>query len=1214
MASVDDSRAELVVLLRQARDAKGLSIRAIARQVEVPAATAQGWLNGRHLPTPALRDNFRRMLALLEVEIDDSVWLNEVRPLNLTNQQRPPYLGLRPFLVSDRDLFYGRAGEARRLAEMIAARPDRTGLVALVGGSGSGKSSLLAAGLVASECVDGLLAGWSVVTMEPDALTTNIDTDLIVIDQFEAVLLGEDAELGSAMKIVDELARRSVVVLGMRSDAFAAAANQPVLAKALETPMLLSPMTDDELTEAIVQPAGLAGVKVEPELVTMLLSDVAPPDTERYSAGQVLPLLSNALLMTWLAAGGRAMTVASYVRTGGVASAVETLAEEVYQSLPSQQHTEVRDLFLRLVRLISDSVIRTEVPLDSLTASQREIAERFVAARLLTIRVDQLTISHDALLTNWKRLSDWVSAGHLDLHVREQLHRATMLWLYNDRSPDSLLPVDRLPLFTDFVADPDHAQGLSTAEREFVTQSQQHFDSLVDQERASAAKLRRRSQWAIILAVLATAAAVLTATVLYNSHNAQLAAESRQIAYSVRSDRTGDTFVQAQLAMVSASLSETVEGRSILLDSYANDVPQRWVGEGPSVIAVSPDDSLVLRADFVGQVTSWRGDELTSSPGHTWVANPAGEPLYTVDISQHGAQQLAAVGGAKYAAIWDVTGEPSMVAELEVGDATVFALAFSPAGDLLAVGDSTGRLRLISVADPARPQLLAEHTLANEISSIVFDPVRPVLYVGAVGGQIDVWSIADDGLKAQPALPYQPDESMRRAQSVAISPDGRWLVAGLAGRITVRWDLTAAEPTPVATTDYVSWVNTVRFIDNDTYVTADSGQQVRITEAATDKVLRLLTGPTLMTGAQMVGERPVAVDIAGTLRIWQPTGPVLKRGGNPVYQFATDKAGTKWLGYVDSAANQVVLWSLANGMHQAETPKMPAGIVLSNSVWINAEGTRLWVGTIDGKVISWPLTDQGAGEARIDQVIAEDETVVGLVVAPNSEYLIVSGHRSETTKLMAVDGAGVLTRIAELEALTPQMARFSADSQLLAIGLAKNEVRVWSLVDPSAPRQVAALPTDANAGSVAFSPVEQTLAVGSDAGTVALWDLSDAAAPEKLREYTQARAAISALQFSHDGERLMAAGGNQVFYSWQLADQTNMADLVLDGGIGSTTEIWFFDGGTRFAGAGRDGTVKLWDLDAERVKTQLCSHFGTPFSEEEWRNTIVGIEPFDPCK
>ncbi len=1212
MSLNDASRDELVRLLSQARQSKDISVRAAAKLAGVPTATAQGWLSGKHLPTPALRDNFRQLLAALDLRIPEAMWNPDAEFVKVSG--RAPYLGLRPFGVDDAGLYFGRSSQARRLADLIDAQPERRGLIALVGGSGSGKSSLLAAGLIGGECVDGRLAGWSAASLTAQTLTADVDADVIVIDQFEEILQQDVDRVSAAMDAIHALAQRAVVVIGLRSDAFGVAAEQPVLAAALEHPMLLAPMTREELVQAIVCPAELEGVEVEPELVDLLLADLARDESGGQLPHSLLPLLSSALLMVWSQADRTRMTTADYVRMGGLASAVETLAENTYLALPPDQQELVPGLLLRLISVHGEAVLRTQIPMTSLSESERTVAEQFLKARLLSVQGDQLSISHDALLQHWHRLAEWVDDGRLDLRVREHLRRATSLWLDNDRSPDSLLPVGRLPVFTEFVADPRKAAQLSADERDFVTRSEEHFTSLLDQEKASSARLRRQHRLAITLAVIATATALVAVFTLVNTRRVKLDAQSRQIAYAIRSNTSGDVFLEAQMALAANDLADTVEARSVLLDTNANDVPTRWLGNGPSVMAKAPDDSMVIRAGAAGELTLWRSEDLTATPGQSWTVSDDTRPMYAIDIAKVDGRVLAAAGGTKQASIWDVTGEPERRADIEIGDETILAMAFDPDGRSLVLGDSLGHLRVFSLADPGNPRETAEVDVGASVTSVAFDPTRSVLLAGGASGSIRRWSFDGAELAALPALTYEVSGRTPRTQSMAVSPDGHWLVAGLGSRASARWDLTSPDVSPVISTDYASWVNSVRFADANTYITADSGQHVRVVDAATDQVTRFLSGPMLMTGAETVNGRPVAVDTAGTLMIWTRFGPSLRLEGQPAYQFAGDAAGSKWLAYADLGPSSVDLWSLTDGLKKMPSPVVPADVTLYSSIWMDGAGTMLWAGSTDGRVVGWRLSETGASEPFVQRVLDESAVLNNVVVDKTGRLMVVSEYLKKRSVLLRVADDGSLTELAVLDTETPQIARFSADSGLLSIGIAQNEVKVWSLADPEHPEQLPSVATDSNPSVTAMSPAGPMLAAGTDRGTVSVWDLSNVQEPKLVHEYHQSQAAVYGLNFSPDGTHLMAAGGDEVFYMWDLEDSSDSAEFILDGRMGRTTDLMFLGDGSSFVGAGNNGEVKIWDLDLTRVEKEICDQRGTPLSDLERQRAIVGVKPFDPCR
>jgi hypothetical protein len=520
---VPASRQEFAALLNDVRRRQHLSIRAVAKLADVPPTTAQGWLNGKHFPTPALRGNYLRLVEHLDLvhavprDLWDESW-DAVAPALRSGHS--PYLGLRPFRVGDQGLFFGRSSQSDRLAAAVRDLAEREGhgMLALVGSSGSGKSSLLAAGLLGREITTGALSGWTGTELPVIRLLTTPDITvagepgrrLVVVDQLEEALALPSRPRQQFLAALAGLAEQAVVVLGLRSDAFGAASAEAVLEPAMSAPILLSSMTLEEFREVIVRPAESVDMTVDEDLVRVLLEELAPASGDRIAPG-ALPLLSNALLLIWAVGNGRRLTLTDYHTAGGIASAVERLAEQVYLSLGPAEKAAAERMFLRLVRVAGDELVRETLPLVDVDATTRPAMEAFVAARMLTTVDDEVRISHQALLSHWARLNDWLAEHRDDLAVMEKLRSAAEVWLASGRDPEALIPVRRLGVFGPWLDRATHKRLLTDVEREFVAAADDHFARAHDVLRTRDRDLRR---WQVATMVLALAVVALTIALL----------------------------------------------------------------------------------------------------------------------------------------------------------------------------------------------------------------------------------------------------------------------------------------------------------------------------------------------------------------------------------------------------------------------------------------------------------------------------------------------------------------------------------------------------------------------------------------------------------------------------------------------------------------------------------------------------------------------------
>jgi len=386
---------------------------------------------------------------------------------------------------------------------------------------------------------------------------------------------------------------------GYRSDFYAHAVRYETLVPALqERQVVVGPMSADELRRAITEPARRVKAEVEEGLVELLLADLAPLGSttgDAHEAG-TLPLLSHALLSTWERGGHRAMTVAAYRESGGIAHAIAQTAEEVYQELDEEQREHARALFLRLVQVAPDMAdTRRRVPLSELAESGsdelEEVVELFVQRRLLSADEAHVEITHEALLRAWPRLVGSIDADRAGLRIHRQLTEAATAWQDSDRDDAALYRGTRLALARDWAADPDRAARLNALEREFLDASIAHEAARQAAERR---RTRRLGQLVAALGVLLLVAAGLGTVAVVESAartRERDLAVSRQIAVTADKLRATDVALAAQLSLAAYRVAPTPEARASLLEAYAQPTVTRLTSasEFLQTLAVSPD-------------------------------------------------------------------------------------------------------------------------------------------------------------------------------------------------------------------------------------------------------------------------------------------------------------------------------------------------------------------------------------------------------------------------------------------------------------------------------------------------------------------------------------------------------------------------------------------------------------------------------------------------
>ncbi|WP_329028379.1 nSTAND1 domain-containing NTPase [Streptomyces sp. NBC_00690] len=342
-----------------------------------------------------------------------------------------PYPGLARYGTDHSDHFFGRDDLIADLLELTRRHP----VVALVGASGSGKSSLLRAGLVpalrrAASAGNGtapsvirILTPGSTPARTHRTLMTN--GALLLVDQFEEVftLCRDRGEQNAFMELLTGSGCR--VVIAVRADFSGRCAEHPALAAALkESVLLVGPMTPAQLRAAVVGPATAGRLIVERALTARIVADVADEPGG-------LPLMSHALLETWRRRRGRTLTVAAYEAIGGIQGAITHTAEEAFGAFTEREARAGRELLLRLIAPgdTTEDTCRTASRSELLHMPESErVLERLVRARLLTVDDGAVNLAHESLIRGWPRLRSWIEQERDRLRLHRGLTEAARTW------------------------------------------------------------------------------------------------------------------------------------------------------------------------------------------------------------------------------------------------------------------------------------------------------------------------------------------------------------------------------------------------------------------------------------------------------------------------------------------------------------------------------------------------------------------------------------------------------------------------------------------------------------------------------------------------------------------------------------------------------------------------------------------------------------------
>lgn len=1098
-----------------------------------------------------------------------------------------PYKGLNSFEEDDASNFFGREAMTETLINKLNDKGSFSRFLAVVGPSGSGKSSLIKAGLIPTlrrgvlpdsdkwffaelmpkthplnelrvallsvarnknqHMIEQLQSSADGLTQVVDSILGDGDELVLLIDQFEEIFTMVDSPAQSnhfmellyhAVTVPDSRIR---VIITLRADFYDRPLMHPLFCDLIaDRTVVVPPLTANELHRAIVSPLNDLDMTIDDELISLIIDEVKEqPGT--------LPMLQYALTRLFEKRDGKRLTVEAYQEIGGILGSLTRQADELYYQLNNEQQIATQQLFLRLVTLGEGTEDTRKQALQSELISiggdaMREVFEIFGASRLITFNNDSITreptveVAHEALIKQWMLLRQWLDSSRDDLRQQKQLAGLANEWIKSGKDSSFLASGSRLDQLEQWFN--NTTLSLSENEKRFVEASLSERDRLLKEETARQENKRRLEQRARRLLLALTIASVLGAVVaivlslfaLNQSYEASIARQESEL----------NARISHELTMLSNS-------QLLLYRDNNTDLALALALEAQKYNYLPEQEFRILT-------------ETMYAPGTRKVITGHEGRLYESDLN---ADKTRLVTGSNdnTVRIWGIESSAELQ-RFEGHEDSIMQVTYSPDDRLLASASLDGTVRIWDVATGETLHTLNGDGDPNGFLAVEFSPDGGVVVTGSQQNTIQFWDV-ESGELINTFAPDDPETETVEGHSnwvwgLTFSEDGTRLLSGGREGLGLLWDIASAEI--LQTFTHTDAVYQLKFSDDEEQIyTASADKSAKVWDVETGEALLSLDGHTSAVYSIVVNAdetRALTASQDGSIRLWKlDTGTELHNFvGHQDRVFDARFLANEQQFVSSSYDGTVRVWDIETPQSLEEWQAHQSVIY---SVGYDHTGNVIISTAGDSIIHLWDAQSlENIMTLREDDPATDD-------IEGHSNLIVTAKMSRDESRLVSSDGetvillwdlpSGEVIRVFPMDDLTTEEIEGHVQGEM-----------IWN---------------------VAFSPDDQTIYSSAFDNRVIQWDANTGEIIHVYEGHTDGVLGVVPLS---DGRRFLSFSWDGTINLWD--NQTHEIIRTYDGHGSRIWAISVSPDETTFVSASEDTTMILWDIETGAMLKQFFGH------------------------